>query len=186
MDIFAHALWANAGARKLNQMGEKKGRRKFSIVWATFWGVFPDLFAFGWPFALRIFAVLSGSLALANFFQRPPLAEESALRNGFALVGKLYPYSHSLIIFVAVFLLVWLVFRRPVFALLGWGLHILIDIFSHSIEFYPTPFLFPVSDWRFPYGVSWGGQTFMIINYFLLLLVFIYFTIAKIRKNKKQ
>lgn len=71
MDIFAHALWANAGARKLNQVGEKKGRRKFSIAWATFWGIFPDLLAFSWPFALRIFLVLSGSLTVSNFIRHP-------------------------------------------------------------------------------------------------------------------
>ncbi|OGI62235.1 hypothetical protein A2645_01405 [Candidatus Nomurabacteria bacterium RIFCSPHIGHO2_01_FULL_39_9] len=183
MDIFAHALWANAGARKLNQIADKKGNQKFSIAWTTFWGIFPDLFAFSWPFALRIFAVLSGSLALSNFFQRPPIAEESAFQNGFAVVGNLYPYSHSLIIFAAVFLIVWLIYRRPRFELLGWGLHILIDIFSHSIQFYPTPFLFPISDWRFPYGVAWSGQIFMIINYSLLLIVFLYFAISKIRRK---
>jgi hypothetical protein len=58
---------------------------------------------------------------------------------------------------------------------LGWALHILIDIPSHAATFYPTPFLFPISNYRFTHGISWSNKWFMIINYSLLLLVSLYF-----------
>ena len=179
MDIFAHALWAGAGARKLNDALEGKHKPGFSIGWATFWGIFPDLLAFSYPFSIRILSVLSGNLALVNFFQRPPIVEEAALRSGFNIAGILYPYGHSLIIFSAVFAIAWLIYKRPVIAMLGWGLHILIDIFTHSAQFYPTPFLFPISSYRFLHGIAWSNQWFMIINYSALLLVFLYFLLRK-------
>ncbi len=183
MDIFAHGLWANALSRKTNQILDKKSKPRFSIGWATFWGIFPDLFAFSIPFILRIFSVLSGSLALSNFLQRPPVAEENVFNNGFNSAHNLYPFSHSLIIFIVVFLIVWFIYKRPRFELLGWALHIVIDIFSHSLAFFPTPFLFPLSEWRFPYGVQWSGQVYMIINYSLLFLIYAYFIISRKKIN---
>ncbi len=77
-----------------------------------------------------------------------------------------------LIIFVAVFAIVWFLLRRPVWELGGWFLHILIDIPTHSYKFFPTPFLWPVSDLKID-GISWGTQWFMILNYGSLLILYI-------------
>jgi len=54
-----------------------------------------------------------------------------------------------------------------------------------DIEFYATPFLFPISEYRFPYGVSWGNTYYMIINYSALILVWGSIVIAKIKNRKK-
>jgi hypothetical protein len=180
MDIFAHTLWTNAVARGANSVADKKftrtgeqgGNKQFhlNVGWTAFWGVFPDLFAFTIPSAIRIISILTGGTMLSNFFQRPSLSEES-LHNGFSLAHDLYQYSHSLIIWAIVFLIVWAIFKRPRYELLGWALHILIDIPSHALAFYPTPFLFPISNYHFPYGVPWSNQWYMLINYSALLII---------------
>jgi hypothetical protein len=179
MDILAHTLWANAGARGANKLREKKGKPKLmSPAWTGFWGVFPDLFAFTIPFILVIFRVITGELSLSSFGEHHvPVA-------GFDLAAYLYQWSHSLVIWAAVFIIVWIVSKRPRWELLGWALHILIDIPSHVIDFYPTPFLFPVSEYRFPYGIQWSNMWYMIINYAALVGVWIWIIVKK-RKSKK-
>lgn len=175
MDILAHTLWANAGARAANAVAEKKNKKlHISPGWAAFWGVFPDLFAFTIPFALRFYYLLIGSTAFSKFFERPSLpalAQDVHSQGGFDIAHYLYNYSHSLVIWAVVFIIVWIIFKRPRYELLGWALHILIDIPSHILAFYPTPFLFPLSDYRFPFGIQWSNQWFMIINYCALLVV---------------
>ena len=176
MDILAHTLWAGAGAKGLNALaknkneGENKNSR-VSVGWAAFWGVFPDLFAFSLPFIFRFYYALSGDGPWSVFFVRPRGGVGGA-EDGFSISHTLYQYSHSLVIWAVVFLIVWAVFKRPRYELLGWALHILIDIPTHLLAFYPTPFLFPISDYRFAHGISWGTQWFMIINYSALLLVY--------------
>ena len=55
MDIFAHALWTNALARAAEKRAENRHKTLLKIGWATFWGVFPDLFAFSLPFFISIY-----------------------------------------------------------------------------------------------------------------------------------
>ncbi|MBP6884223.1 MAG: hypothetical protein KBC17_00180 [Candidatus Pacebacteria bacterium] len=170
MDIFAHTLWAAAGARGLNA---KSTKHKFNVGWTAFFGVFPDFFAFGIPLLLSAPSMIRDGV---SFFRH----------SHHDLSPILYQYSHSIVVWALVFIFLWIVFRRPALFLFGWALHILIDIPSHSINFYPTPFLFPISEYRFPYGVSWANKWFMIINYSLLLIVFLGILIHDYRKRRKQ
>jgi hypothetical protein len=169
MDIFAHALWTNALARAAveNKEKEKKGLI-LKLGWTTFWGIFPDLFAFTISFILGIYSLITtGAMAFGR----------GAVTGG--LAPTLYQYSHSLVIWALVFGIVWLIYKRPRWELLGWALHILIDIPSHAGGFYLTPFLFPISDYRFTHGVSWGNPIFMAINYSALLITWGYILIKK-------
>jgi hypothetical protein len=100
-------------------------------------------------------------------------------RANFPFTGQVYPYSHSFITFGIVFLIAWIIYRRPRFELLGWALHIFIDIFTHPAAFYPTPFLFPISSYKFLHGVAWSEKWFMITNYSTMLLVWA----SMMRKN---
>lgn len=161
-------LWANYGTRVGNTQLHKKKKPLISLPWATFWGVFPDLFAFALPFIFLIPKLLHG--------QFPASHHSDSL-----LAAHLYQYSHSLVIWVAVFTIAWIISKHPRLELLGWVLHILIDIPSHLATFYPTPFLFPLSNYRFLHGVSWGNKWYMIINYSLLLIVSLYL----FRKKRK-
>lgn len=161
MDILAHMLWANYGARQANKSLIKKGKRIIKLPEVTFWSVFPDLFAFGIPLILSIPVLIQNGFIL----ERP---------SAFGISATLYQYSHSIVLWAVVFVLVWIWSKRPRLELFGWALHILIDIPSHSATFYPTPFLFPISEYRFVDGISWGNTWFMIINYTLLLVVSLY------------
>jgi hypothetical protein len=179
MDILAHTLWTNAGARGANKLREKKGKPKaVHVGWTAFWGVFPDFFAFTIPFVVAIFKIITGQSSASSF--GPPHISTG----GFDLAAYLYQWSHSIVIFALVFIIVSLISKRPRYELFGWALHILIDIPSHDIEFYATPFLWPISEYRFPYGISWANKWFMIINYSALVLVWGGILISKLKKKK--
>jgi hypothetical protein len=89
------------------------------------------------------------------------------------------------VVWAFVFCFVWYFSKRPRYELLGWALHILIDIPSHTIGFYPTPFLFPISEYRFPYGVSWANTWYMIINYTALAFVWTPIALRKVKSKQK-
>lgn len=187
MDILAHTLWANYGSRKANRMIEKRNEKKpqakpipkINVVAASFFGVAPDFFAFTIPFILMFWSLITGDVSFSSFSHHGPPTE------GLDLAAYLYQFSHSLVIFALVFILIWVLYKRPRFELLGWALHILIDIPSHAISFFPTPFLFPISEYRFPYGVQWGNKWYMIVNYSLLLICAVYMMLSQKKLNKK-
>ena len=164
MDVLAHTLWANAGAKKLNNSLKRKNKPPISIRWASFWGVFPDIFAFGLPVFLSIFSILRGYSTFNDFSHHGQL-------DNYGLSNVLYNYSHSLIIFLVVFSIVSLITKKFRWEMLGWALHIFLDIPTHSVKFFPTPFLFPISKYVFPNGFSWAEPWFMVLNYGSLVFV---------------
>ena len=175
MDIFSHGLWASAAAKGMNE----KKQTKINLWFAAFWGMFPDLFAFGPATLWIIWLRIQGKEIIPI---RPENADALERTGGgpFVLSHYLYNYSHSIFIFagvLAVIMLVKYLFRHNVswknlpFVMLGWPLHILMDIPTHSYRFYPTPFLWPFSDWKFN-GFSWGQWWFILLNYGSLFLVF--------------
>ncbi len=140
MDIFAHAIWSFIIFHQIPEFG-----------WAIFFGVLPDLSSWG------VYTVYS------LIFQRVQFGKPDVSRIP-NWVYVLYGISHSIFVFGIVLLAVFLIAGFvPVF-LLAWIIHILIDIPTHSRKFLPTPFLWPISDWKFP-GISWGNKWFMVSNY---------------------
>ncbi|MEK7538954.1 MAG: hypothetical protein AAB552_03890 [Patescibacteria group bacterium] len=181
MDIFAHGLWAAAAAKSA-----KQSRGKRLNVWVTtLWGIFPDLFAFTIPVVWMIWGLTFGGLSLSDMPRHngPPI--EPAQVGGdwtLMLASALYNVSHSLIIFFLVFSIIWFVFRRPVWELGGWLLHILIDVPTHTYQFFPTPVFWPLFDWKFD-GFSWGTPWFMLLNYSLLGATFWFLVRRRKREN---
>lgn len=169
MDILSHGLWAGATYKAVNN----KTGRKFNVWLGMFWGVFPDLFAFTVPFTWLIWNTLTGVMSPTDLPAptgiEPPVIQQTLWQ--FQLASILYNYSHSLVVFILVFIFIYLLFRRPVWELGGWLIHIVMDIPTHTYLFYPTPLFWPISSWKFS-GFSWGTPWFMILNYSLLLLVF--------------
>lgn len=169
MDILAHGLWSGAAYKAVNN----STGRKLNIRRAVFWGVFPDLFAFTIPITWLFLKIFSGEMSLSDF-PAPTGIEPPAIQQTlwpFQFAANLYNYSHSLVIFFLVFTLIYFLYKRPVWEMGGWLIHILIDIPTHTYLFYPTPALWPISNWKFD-GFSWGQPWFLILNYTLLLLVF--------------
>lgn len=153
MDIFAHGLWSGAVYNRSKQ-----------FWWAVFFGVAPDLFSFGLFFVQM---VLMGKF-FARDFNRTEPPDPSFVPD---YVHSLYNVTHSLIIFLIIFGIVWAIRKRPFWELGGWGLHILIDVPTHSSRFFPTPFLFPFSSFTVN-GISWGTPWFMVVNYASLVAVY--------------
>jgi hypothetical protein len=157
MDIVSHGLWGSLFFGRTH-------RRAFS--WAFFWGVFPDLASFG----------LYTAGTWIGLFDHPDWSsgnhpDPSVIP---AFVHQLYNFSHSLVIFSVVFIGVWIIWRRPVWPLAAWGLHILIDIPTHSSEFFPTPFLFPLSDFSIN-GIPWSRPFIFFPNVILLVGLYTWF-----------
>ena len=83
----------------------------------------------------------------------------------------LYPAAHSLIVFLLVFTIATVLARRVVFAMLGWLLHILIDIPTHSLRYYATRFLWPIWDFRID-GIAWWRPWFWVTTYVVLVAAY--------------
>jgi hypothetical protein len=200
MDTLAHGLWAAAAAKVTNRTVQKKLR----TGWMVFWGVMPDLVSFTPAIGWMLWLVLMKGVHFSEV-PRPELLppEVRAKFFIFRLTNVLYHPTHSLVIFACIFLLVWAVrwyrlnyYRgvriptvtstpaAPPGEMCGWLLHILLDIPSHTTRLYPTPFLWPLSDFTVD-GISWGRPWFMALNYGALLTVFIVLTVRSGRKRRK-
>ncbi|SRR3989339_385847 len=168
MDVFSHGLWAAALAKIINFKKKKPIK-----VWLTaFWGVFPDVFAFTPLFAWIAFRAISGNFNVADFnpAEMEPASPDTLLI--FKLTNLLYNLTHSLLVFAIIFLIMFLIFRRARWSTLGWLFHIIIDIPTHSYKFFPTPFLWPFSDWKFD-GIVWANPWFLFFNYSLLGIIWL-------------
>lgn len=150
MDIFAHTLWTAAVYQKWTL--------KYRLA-AAFFGVAPDLASFGIFFIQR---------SWQGFFQ----VGKPSLEFIPPYVYILYNLTHSLVIFLAVVLIFYLWQKRLPWLIGGWGLHIIIDMFTHSREFFPTPFLWPISDYTVD-SFSWAESWFMALNYGALAVVYV-------------
>ncbi len=169
MDVVAHTLWTNAVFHlKYHNL------RKMRYL-AAFFGVAPDLIGFA---PLFIYMIISGRMFRENFPFTPT-------NWTFGFAEQAYNYTHSLVVFAAVFLGVFIIgnlyfylknqsdYKLWLFwPMFGWGFHVLLDIPTHP-DFYHTPFLFPLSDYQYTGGISWAHPKFMLVNYGLMILLYI-------------
>jgi hypothetical protein len=150
--------WAAAAAIT----AKKTSTARVNIGWSVWWTAFPDVLAFGPLVAIGLW------LRLVNGTSAPEVGHVLP-RMGIRL--PLYPAGHSLIVFLLVFGLVTVLARRIVYSLLGWLLHIVIDVPTHSFSYYATRFLWPISDFRID-GIAWGTPWFWVATYLALGLVY--------------
>jgi len=156
VDIISHGLWGSI-------VFGRKNRRSFWLSFA--FGILPDLVAFAPFFLLTIFGFTYNEWKIGE----PPDPKSIP-----AYVYQVYNISHSLIVFFAAFLFLLFLFRRPIWEFSAWGLHIIIDIPTHSSGFFPTPFLWPVSDFQFD-GYPWSDPAIFLPNVFLLLSLYVWY-----------
>ena len=168
MDIVAHALWAGAGvlwARRLRALSSREER--LTVVLAAA----PDLPHMLPVAAWSIFG--SGTRAVVEGYAIATPGQEPALPPMIELISHhLHCITHSALIAGLVSLLLWLWLRRPWVPLLGWWSHIVIDIFTHSADYYPSPVLYPLTREGFD-GLAWNMPWFMALNYLALALTFL-------------
>lgn len=89
---------------------------------------------------------------------------------GFA-VHHLHCTLHSAVVAALVTLALWAARRSFWWPLLGWWSHIVIDVFTHSAEFYPSPVLYPFTERGFD-GVAWNTPLALALNYAALAVAF--------------
>jgi hypothetical protein len=167
MDVVSHGLWSGAIFNRSKH------------IWrAIFFGVAPDVFSFG---------VFTVTYLFTNGFARPEYTHSEPPDPSLVphYVYGLYNVTHSLIIFLIAFVGVSWLAKRMVWEMTAWGVHILIDIPTHSYQFFPTPFLWPISDYTFN-GFSWGAPWFMVLNYSAIAFtyVIIYYRMSAQRKRE--
>jgi len=159
MDIISHGLWGGAAFGR-------RSKKYFKI--AFLFGMLPDLFAFTYVFFQQLFsgAITSGP------FHHVPLS-----------VAALYSISHSFVVAGIVIALAFVIWRRRMLPVLAWPLHIFLDVFTHDIKFFATPYLWPFHTFLFD-GISWNTPWIFIANWGALILVYIY--LLKFKKVWKK
>jgi len=150
MDTLSHALWGKG----------LFGYRKYR--WYSFlFGALPDLFSFGIYFIHSI------------FFSSSPLMGRPERSEIPEWVYSLYDISHSMVIASIFIFIAYKINKEFAFPMLAWPAHIILDFFTHSIEFFPTPILWPISDFKFD-GIPWSNPIVFFTNVLLIFFLFIY------------
>lgn len=162
MDILAHGVYNLALQKSI-----RKKTKKINPWEAITWGIVPDLIPFGIPL---VFGVVSG-----NSF------DHHSVVGNLDIAGIFYPFTHSLVIFLAVFLIIRIIRKKWYVPMLGWGFHILMDIPLHTPDYFPTPFLFPISNWTLPFGIAWSTP-YIWISTWVIVLSWLFLSYKK--KNK--
>ena|SRR3989338_3066571 len=161
MDYLAHGLWSYLFFHTIKKPWK-----------AVFFGILPDTLSWLIYFFYLVFT--------NQLFGRPDPAQVPFWVDG------LYKATHSLVLFVVILLVVFFYFKRwekvPKF-IYAYPIHIFLDIPTHSRSFLPTPFLWPLSDWKFP-GISWGEPWFMLLNYGAILALLWYLVLWRKKKKK--
>ncbi len=88
----------------------------------------------------------------------------------------LHCIMHSALTAGAISLFICFVLRRFWIPLLGWWSHIVIDVFTHSNDFYPSPVFYPITMKGFN-GVAWNEPWFIFVNYSFLAAMLILISI---------
>lgn len=158
MDYVSHGLWSYIFFNRIKKP-----------ALAVFFGLFPDNAS--WLIYL-LYRTANGSE-----FGKPVIMDIPSW------VFVLYDISHSLIICGFVLLVIFVIMRTIPVYVYAWPISIFFDLLTHRRDFLPTPFLWPLSDWKFP-GISWGTRQFMIVNYSAITVCLVTILIKKRTKNK--
>jgi hypothetical protein len=90
----------------------------------------------------------------------------------FEWVWGLYNFTHSAIVFCFCFGAFWLLVQKPVLEMLGWAIHIIVDVFTHGGMF-AIKFLWPVSSVHVD-GKRWETAWFLAANYTALASLYVW------------
>jgi hypothetical protein len=165
MDILAHALWASAGVVAVHRRWPIALHTLASTVALA---VVPDL---GHMLPIVGWGLLGdGSVAQLWAYATGLPGQEPAMPMLVEMWSHhLHCILHSAIVAGVVTGMLWLVLHSLWMPLLGWWSHIVIDIFTHSQDYYPAPVLYPITQRGFD-GIAWNTPWFMALNYSALAI----------------
>ncbi len=169
MDVFAHALWAGAGAALVHRKWPMSRRTAALTVTLA---VAPDV-----PHLLPILgwsAFGDGTASTVKGYAYAIPGQEPAVPSTIEYLShNLHCVTHSAIVLGVITLLVWAWRRQLWIPLLGWWSHVVIDLFTHSADYYPSPILWPITRQGFD-GIAWNTPWFMGLNYAALLATYLW------------
>ena len=170
MDVFAHGLWGRAIFG-----GDGKSSRKRL---AGFLGMAPDVFAFG-P------AIVAGLIVgdYSSWASWPLDGVPKSTLSAWSYHG--YHVTHSLVIWcgIAAGLRLWRGKFPWVFG--ASALHILCDIPLHTLNYFPTPYLWPLPT-PLHDGIRWARPSFMLANYTLIALTYVFLAVRKRSQSRRS
>ena len=178
MDIVAHTLWAAAGVTMVHR---RRPLSRSTVLVTLVLAALPDVIhllpiASWWLFGDGSFAALRG-YAVALPGQEPVLPPLVAL-----LSHHLHCVMHSAPIAGLVTLAVLAARRILWIPLLGWWSHIVIDVFTHSADYYAVPVLYPFTERGFD-GIAWNTPWFITLNYVVLALTGLWLLLTRRRSE---
>ena len=135
MDVLAHALWAGAGMLLARRRWAITPRTAAATVALAVAPDIPHLLPIlGWS----VFG--AGNAATVKGYAIAVPGQEPAVPPGVDwLSHNLHCVTHSAIVAAVATLLLWIWLRSLWVPLLGWWSHVVIDVFTHSVDYYPSP-----------------------------------------------
>ena len=150
MDVFSHGLW---GGLLLGRSNKKL------FIWSFIFGIAPDLITFGWFFIFNF-----------NKSYQKHTINNQIITDIPNYIFELYNLTHSLIPILTVIAIIFVWQKKIIMPLLAWPLHILMDIPTHSLNFFPTPFAWPLFDLKIN-GIPWSHPLIFIPNWIALIII---------------
>jgi hypothetical protein len=165
MDILAHGLWAGIGvvwARRHRPVPRKAAAATVGLA------VAPDLVQLA-PLVVAALFGSEGVRLLSAYATAQPGFEPAMPPLVAMLTHHLHCIMHSAVVAAAMMAILWAWRKAPWWPLLGWWSHIVIDVFTHSADFYPVAVLYPFTQRGFD-GIAWNTPAFLIFNYTAIAL----------------
>lgn len=182
MDILAHTLWAGIGIAGLARQRRNVTRRAVAATMAL--AALPDMIQM-LP-VLAWWAIGGGAWAAVQAFAVAMPGQEPIMPEWVtASSHTLHCIAHSAVIAAGVSLALW-VWRRTLWLpLLGWWSHIVIDVFTHSADYYASPVLYPFTERGFD-GIAWITPWFMVLNYLALVMAGVTLLVSSRRRSRSR
>lgn len=181
MDIVAHTLWACAGVA-LVRRHRPVSRRVAALT--ILLAALPDILhlvpiAAWWAFG-------SGTLETIRAYAVAVPGDEPSLPPLVGLASHhLHCIMHSAPVALAVTMLIWALRGSPGLALAGWWSHIVIDVFTHSADYYAVSVLYPFTYRGFD-GLAWNTPWFLLLNYASLGVAALWLWLWRTRRPAPQ
>ena len=163
MDVVAHGLWAAVICR---WRGRRQPIARSATAWTIGLAVAPDLVQLT-PIVAAALTTPQGWSSLQAYIHALPHYQPVLPPQVEFVVHHLHCTMHSALVAALATLLSWVFLRRFWWPLVGWWMHIVIDVFTHSRDFYSSPVLYPITQRGFD-GWAWNDPWQLTFNYGLI------------------
>jgi hypothetical protein len=181
MDIVAHGLWAGVGIALLRQRVLVSPRTAAASIGLA---VLPDV--------MQMLPVLAwwwfsgGTFSAVTAFAISLPGQEPTMPTAVVFVSHhLHCLAHSAVVALVVSVLLWRWRHLLWIPLLGWWSHIVIDVFTHSADYYASPVLYPFTDRGFD-GMAWNNSWFLALNYLMLAVIGLWLYVSTLRRRLRD